>query len=158
MPDGPLFGNGDVGVALAGPPEANQGVIQESVRVQPGAKLEVILPAGPGVIHQFTLRLPGAVARPEVLRSTVLAMTFDGEQTVWCPLGDFFCSADSLQPIHTWQRTVTADGTMLCRWAMPYREAELIPVVPKRGWFLVADEVKRQVAPVNQGPDPIPNK
>lgn len=117
------------GKAMAALPEAQQGTILESAKVQAGAMLEVKLPAGPSVIRQFTLRLPGAAAHPEVLRSTVLAMTFDGEETVWCPLGDFFGSADSLHPIHTWQRTVTADGTMVCRWVMPYRDVGAIRVL-----------------------------
>ena len=111
------------GQVLTAPPDASQGAIQESAKVQAGAKLEVKLPAGPAVVRQLTVQVPAAATHPEVLRSTVLAMTFDGEQTVWCPLGDFFCSADSLHPIHTWQRTITADGTLVCRWVMPYREA-----------------------------------
>ncbi len=117
------------GKALTAQPDANQGAIQKSARLRPGAKLEVPLPAGPSAIRQFTVRLPGAVTNLASLRSTVLAMTFDGEETGWCPLGDFFCSADSLHPLHTWQRTVTADGTMVCRWVMPYRSAAEIRVL-----------------------------
>jgi hypothetical protein len=39
-----------------------------------------------------------------------------------------------------------------------WKPGELIPVAAKRGWFLVADEVKRPVAPANPGPDPMPKK
>jgi len=38
-------------------------------------------------------------------------------------VGDFFCCADSLHPLRTFQRTVTMDGTMVCRWVMPYRQS-----------------------------------
>ena len=111
------------GQALTAQPDASKGAIRKSARLEHGDKLEVKLPVGPGAMRQFTLRMPGAVKNPATLRSIVLTMTFDGEETVWCPLGDFFCSADSLHPIHTWQRTVTADGTMICRWVMPYRKS-----------------------------------
>jgi len=134
------------GKALTALPEAYQGAIQESAIVKPSARLEVKLPAGPRVIRQFTLRLPGAVAHPEILRSTVLRMTFDGEETVWCPLGDFFCSADSLHPIHTWQRTVAADGTLVCRWVMPYREAAAIHLL-NQGTESVEVKLEAEVAP-----------
>jgi len=39
-----------------------------------------------------------------------------------------------------------------------WKPGELIPVVPKRGWFLVVDEIKRTVAPDTQSPNPIPKK
>ncbi len=97
--------------------------------VQPGGKLEVLLPTGPQVVRQFTVHLREAARRPELLRSTVLTMTFDNEETVWCPLGDFFCSADALHPLQTWSRTVTADGTLICRWVMPYRESGQIRIL-----------------------------
>lgn len=111
------------GRALTAPPDPNQGALRKAAQLKPGEPLEIPLPAGPGAVRQFTVRLPGATAHPAWLRSTVLAMSFDGEESVWCPLGDFFCSADALHPIRTWSRTVTADGTMTCRWVMPYERS-----------------------------------
>lgn len=108
------------GRILTSPPDDSKGAIRRSARLEKGDELKVKLPAGPNALRQFTIRIPDAVNQPTHLRSTVLKMEFDGEETVWCPLGDFFCSADSLHPIQTWQRTVTADGTMVCRWVMPY--------------------------------------
>jgi hypothetical protein len=117
------------GMTLTALPDANMGAMKKSAAIKPGGKLEIKLPTGPNALRQFTLRLPDAVNNPACLRSSVLAMTFDGEETVWCPIGDFFCSADSLHPIQTWQRTVTTDGTMLCRWIMPYRSSAAIRVL-----------------------------
>jgi hypothetical protein len=117
------------GRALTAQPDASKGTIKKAATLKPGGKMEVQLPAGPKALRQFTVRLPGAVNNPASLRSTVLAMTSDGEETVWCPLGDFFCSADTLHPIQTWQRTVMADGTMVCRWVMPYRSAARMRVL-----------------------------
>ena len=47
----------------------------------------------------------------------------DGEQTIWCPVGDFFGSGVGLNVLESWYRTVKQDGAMTCRWIMPYRES-----------------------------------
>jgi Family of unknown function (DUF6067) len=41
---------------------------------------------------------------------------------------------------------------------MQWKPGELIPVAPKRGWFLVLDEVRRQVAPATPAPDSVQKK
>ncbi len=92
--------------------------IQGSIAAGSGKRLE--LPAGPGAVRQFSIRLPSASASPAALRTTVLVVDMDGEACIWCPVGDFFCSADSLHPFSTWQRTVSPEGVMTCRWVMPY--------------------------------------
>ena len=62
----------------------------------------------------------------QALRSTVLKISFDGEQTVWTPLGDFFNIGVGLKTYQMWERSVQEDGTMICRWIMPYQHiAEL---------------------------------
>jgi glycerophosphoryl diester phosphodiesterase len=101
------------------------GAIREDVAA--GASVELMLPDGPSVVRELTLRIKSA-AGDASLRSTVLTMTADDEQMIWCPVGDFFCCADSLHPFHTWERTVSEDGTMTCRWVMPYRRSATIRV------------------------------
>jgi hypothetical protein len=109
------------GRVLTAPPDANRGEFKQSATIQPGGKLSLKLPAGSQAVRQFSVRMPDASANPASLRSTVLTMTLDGKETVWTPVGDFFCSADSLHPFHTFQRTVMTDGTMICRWVLPYQ-------------------------------------
>lgn len=89
-----------------------------------GKSVSLDLPEGVNAVRSLEFQLdPKQVqAAPSLLRSTLLSMTFDGEETVWCPLGDFFGSANAVNPMHTWTRTVTADGRMTCRWTMPYRK------------------------------------
>ena len=94
-----------------------------------GAARELELPVGAHALTGFELRVPEVVRDPARLRSTVLAFTFDGEETVWCPLGDFFCSADELHPFDTWTRTARADGTFVCRWTMPWKERATLRVL-----------------------------
>ncbi|MEN6428459.1 MAG: DUF2961 domain-containing protein [Phycisphaerales bacterium] len=96
--------------------------------IEPGERAEVPLPDGPAAVRGIAIRLKAPPAC-DSLRSTVLAMTADGEQTIWCPVGDFFCCADSLHPFHTWERTVSEDGAMACRWVMPYEKSAAIQVL-----------------------------
>ncbi|MBK7874941.1 MAG: DUF2961 domain-containing protein [Planctomycetes bacterium] len=97
--------------------------------VRAGECLEIASPAGPRALTRFELRVPDVVRDPALLRSTVLAFTFDGEESVWCPLGDFFCSADELHPFDTFARTASADGTFTCRWTMPYADSAVVRVL-----------------------------
>ncbi|RME96404.1 MAG: DUF2961 domain-containing protein [Verrucomicrobia bacterium] len=90
-----------------------------------GQTRSVSLPAGPAAVRHLELRLE-AEDLAQALRSTVLEMHFDGERTVWCPVGDFFSNINGLDPFKTWTREVRPDGTLICRWIMPYRDrAEL---------------------------------
>ncbi len=88
---------------------------------------------GPGETMRQSLDGAGAIRRLSVqvaaedlaaaTRSVVLSISFDGRQTVWCPVGDFFGSGVGVHPYEGWWRTVADDGTMTCRWVMPYRES-----------------------------------
>lgn len=64
----------------------------------------------------------------QALRSTVLKISFDGEQTVWTPLGDFFNIGVGLKTYQMWERAVQEDGTMICRWIMPYQHIAKLEV------------------------------
>lgn len=81
--------------------------------------LIINLPDGKQAIHRLTVRIPPG-NQLQHLRSTILKMTFDGKQTVWSPVGDFFCSPDTINPFKTRNLNVTNDGKMSCSWIMPY--------------------------------------
>lgn len=133
---------------LTAPVDASRGVLKKSATLKPRDKLTLKLPAGSQALRQFTVRIPGATTDSASLRSTVLAMTFDGEETVWTPVGDFFASADALHPFHTFQRTVMADGTLVCRWVMPYRKSGEIRLT-NLGRTPVAAELQADVSSWN---------
>jgi hypothetical protein len=88
-----------------------------------GQAMALNLSSGASAVRHFEVQLdPLQIAtNAAALRSTVVVMSFDGVQTVWCPVGDFFCSADSIHPFDTWTRSVTSGGQMVCRWVMPYQ-------------------------------------
>lgn len=92
----------------------------------PGESLQLVVDneQKPGAIRLLSVRLK-ADDETQALRSTVLKAAFDGEQTVWSPIGDFFNIGVGMKSYRMWERAVEKDGTMICRWVMPYRkEAE----------------------------------
>lgn len=101
-------------------------------RLAPGAESSLELPPGPAAINFLELQLPPEKSHEtpaEILRSTILRLEFDGEETVWCPVGDFFGSGTGLNELRSWSRTVQPDGTMVCRWVMPYQKSARITVL-----------------------------
>ncbi len=92
--------------------------LHEKVALRPGQAAE-IKSEGAKAIKQIVIRL-NAKNKEQALRSTVLEMQFDGRQTVWCPVGDFFGTGYKLSPYSTWYTKVEEDGTMSCSWVMPF--------------------------------------
>lgn len=91
-----------------------------------GESSEPIRIEGAGAIRSLSLRL-NADDLEQALRSTVLEMRFDGDRTVWCPVGEFFGSGYKLCPHKTWYTEVDDDGTLSCAWVMPFEQgAELV--------------------------------
>ena len=94
---------------------------QQTLAAGESLKLAVDNKNKPGAIRFLTIRLH-ASDEAQALRSTVLKASFDGEQTIWSPVGDFFNIGVGMKSYHMWERAVEKDGTMLCRWVMPYQE------------------------------------
>ena len=116
-----------VGKTLLAAPNFDSGKAATIAKpIAPGASESVKLPAGPAAVR--TLQVTVDPREAQALRSTVLRMTFDGEESVWCPLGDFFGNGVGYNPFIGWYRTVDKGGTMTCRWVMPYAKSGSITV------------------------------
>jgi hypothetical protein len=108
-----------------GPPAARSpsgvAVAVEKTTVAPGrsASATLVAPPGGGVVTR--LRLFTHERDPTKLRSTYLIVTFDDEQTIQAPLVDFFGTGPGWNPYSSLPMTVGADGTLLCRFPMPFR-------------------------------------
>ena len=115
---------------LAAPPAPLGRTVSLFRHVAAGGQAALDLPGGPAAIRRLEMEVKtdDPAALDQALRSTVIAMAFDGEQTVWSPAGDFFGSGVGLNPLHGWDRDVTPDGRMVCRWTMPYAGAARITV------------------------------
>ena len=110
----------ETGKELTDPSEFTAGNLLSLSKTIPGKETATLeLPAGPSAIRHLEFCVHAANL-PAALRSTVLELVFDGQATVWCPLGDFFSNVNGIDPYRTWVREVKADGTMICRWIMPY--------------------------------------
>ena len=86
--------------------------------------------AGPGAVRELRLRLR-ADRLDEALRGCLLRIAFDGSQRpqVESPVGDFFASGPGVNPFSSLPFSVEADGTMTCRFVMPYRQSVRLEVV-----------------------------
>ena len=62
-------------------------------------------------------------------RSIVLSIEFDGDETVWCPVGDFFGSGVGVNPYRGWWRTVKDDAMMTCYWPMPFDKSCVVRLI-----------------------------
>ena len=91
-------------------------------------------PAGPRAVTAITFRVQADDLELALRRATV-RMTCDGEETVACPLGDFFASSPGLNAYESWPITVArgADGAaeLACRWVMPYARTFDLAVDPR---------------------------
>ncbi len=86
------------------------------------------LPQGTGAVRELSLKL-NDYSDSLVMRFVILKMECDGQPTIWCPIGDFFGSGIGLNPYQGWYRNVAEDGTMSCRWVMPYQENAKVSVL-----------------------------
>lgn len=61
----------------------------------------------------------------KALRQTVMEIRFDGSPwgQVQSPLGDFFGAAPGINPFESLPFTVLADGRMVCRYFMPFKDS-----------------------------------
>ena len=91
-----------------------------------GVTTSVEAPAGGGAIT--TLRFTTPERDPARLRGTILTMSFDGVETVRAPLVDFFGTGPGWNPTRSLPFTVGADGTLLCRFVMPFAKTAVVTV------------------------------
>ena len=76
---------------------------------------------GSAAIRKIELQI-SSVNYEQALRSTVLKIRFDGKETVWVPVGDFFGTGYRLSPYRTWYSEVSPDSVLSCYWIMPFKE------------------------------------
>jgi hypothetical protein len=96
--------------------------------LEAGTERTHTLPPGPSAIKtiELSVHVDDPATLEHVLRAMIVQLTFDGVRTVWCPASDFFGSGVGLNPVENRYYTVRADGTMICRWVMPYQKTASI--------------------------------
>ena len=98
--------------------------------IAPGQSVTVSTLEGPGAITELVVH-DGHELPPAFLRTCLLEIVFDGAEypQVRLPLGDFFCAVPNRRPFRMLPVRITANGTMICRWYMPYRRQAEIRLV-----------------------------
>ncbi|MCP4600657.1 MAG: DUF2961 domain-containing protein [Proteobacteria bacterium] len=81
---------------------------------------------GPRIIRELQIKIDDV--SENLLRETVLTISFDGNKTVNVPLGDFFGSGPGLNELESLPSIVERDGLLVSRWPMPFQETALIEV------------------------------
>ena len=93
----------------------------EEISISPTETKLMISTDGGGAIKSLSVKLK-APDFEQALRSTILKIAFDDNNTVWTPIGDFFGTGNRLSPYESFYTTVTADSVFTCYWVMPYKE------------------------------------
>lgn len=83
---------------------------------------------GRQAIYSISMKIK-AENLPQALRSTVLSITFDGEKTVWSPIGDFFGTGYQIKPSLTWYSQVDSSGLMKAFWVMPFQKSAVVELI-----------------------------
>jgi hypothetical protein len=91
--------------------------------LEPQEEKEVFSLEGPKAIERLEIRIQ-AENIDKALRQTLLHIVCDDHPwgQVQSPVGDFFGAAPGINPYQSLPFTVRADGTMVCRFAMPFRK------------------------------------
>lgn len=97
-------------------------------KLAPGAEYVNDLPAGPHALDSMRVFI-SAKDMEQACRSVVVVGTFDGEETIWCPVSEFFGSGVGVNEYRDWYRSVRKPGEFSCRWVMPYAKTGSIKLV-----------------------------
>ncbi len=113
------------------PPQGRDVAID--VPAEPAARTDLFSLEAEGAIGLLELKLEAADTW-RALRQVILKGYFDGapQPQVEAPMGDFFGSGPGLNPFDTLPMAVRADGVMVCRFVMPFRE-RVVFVADNRG-------------------------
>ena len=90
------------------------------VNLQPGESKSFTV-SGANAIQQLSMEIKAA-QQEQALRSTVLEIAFDGERTVWTPVGDFYGIGYKALYTRTWYTQTEKDGKMCSFWVMPFKK------------------------------------
>ncbi|MCG6189549.1 glycoside hydrolase family 172 protein [Maribellus maritimus] len=103
-------------------PDSVKGeMINDTKILQPGDEFLLGVSEDGKAISKMTLKLKTEDLN-QALRSTVLSMSFDGIQSVWTPVGDFWGTGYQVYSSKTWYSQVESGGEMVSFWIMPFQK------------------------------------
>lgn len=115
--------------ALSDPDEylelrSKESAIPFRFTLNPSMQIEILSLKGPRAIETFTIQV-SAKNMDKALRQTLLNILCDDHPwgQIQSPIGDFFGAAPGINPYQSLPFTVRPDGTMICRFVMPFRKS-----------------------------------
>ncbi len=112
--------------SLASVKTPDSKIIEKTGSLSAGKSFSISL-SGSKAITEIGIKIE-AENLPQALRSTVVDIEFDGEKTVWSPVGDFFGTGYQISEYKTLYSEVGKDSTLTCRWIMPFRRDARISI------------------------------
>ncbi len=119
-----IEGFGKLLTQKAGPQDK---IIEQEETTLKGGKTKTIRIKGVQAITGLRLQID-AENLEQALRSTILSIKFDGKQTVWCPVGQFFGVGYKMNSHQTYYVSSNEDGLMQANWVMPFRKDTQITI------------------------------
>ena len=100
-----------------------------SAQIPPKESQEILSLEGPKALERLTLKVQ-AEDLDRALRQTILHIKCDEYPwgQVQAPIGDFFGAAPGINPMNTVPFTIHPDGTMTCRYVMPFKQSLSIQI------------------------------
>ncbi len=102
--------------------------LNQAMEIQPEDSLKLTLNKKSAAIGEITLKLNTSNIS-QALRSCVLSIRFDGNETVWIPAGEFFGTGYQIYPSKTWYTEVEEYGLMKAKWIMPFKNSAEIYLI-----------------------------
>jgi hypothetical protein len=95
-----------------------------NITIPAGKSVELLQSDGSKAIDHFTLKV-STKDLESALRSNILSIYFDNADIpqVHAPVGDFFGAAPGLNPYNSYPFSIHPDGSMVCRFIMPFAES-----------------------------------
>ena len=103
-------------------------------KIKPGQSISFNLPKGPHALNKLELQLGSPGSKPnatsDAYRSTIISIAFDGEETVWCPYGDFFSVIGTFNDwtVGTNNRLIDPNDVTTAAWIMPYKQSAVLKI------------------------------
>ncbi|MDR0547283.1 MAG: DUF2961 domain-containing protein, partial [Dysgonamonadaceae bacterium] len=96
-----------------------------------GDSISITLPQGTNIVRTLQIAVSsfGESEYKQLMRGLVLKAVFDGEQTVWAPLGDFSGGGMGAPTVESWFLASNGNGNIVSRWVMPYQNEGEIRIV-----------------------------
>ena len=100
----------------------------KTVTVGPKSTADLARLQGAGLVRALKMKVSSD--DPTVLRAALLLMSVDGrrENTIYCPIGDFFLDPFGGEKAQSLLTGKAADGSYYCYWVMPYASGAAIKI------------------------------